>query len=64
MKKVAKKVPAQPKKGGRPPLPAGKRRDQRLNDVRFSASELALLKRRAAESGQRWTTWVRARLGL
>ncbi len=60
MKKLRKK----PRKQGRPPLPEGTARDKRLDDVRFSASELAQMKTYARSVGQTWTEWVRTTLGL
>lgn len=49
---------------GRPPLPEGDVRDQRLVGVRFSRAEIEALRERAAEAGQTWTEWCRSRLGL
>jgi hypothetical protein len=50
--------------GGRPRLPDEKRKDKRLDDVRFSAEELAKIRAVAAKSGESWSAWVRRRLGL
>ena len=49
---------------GRPPVSAELRRDRRLDDVRFSASELAFLRDLAAKSGFRWSDYVRRKLGI
>lgn len=60
MKKTLKKK----RKPGRPVMDENTRRDKRLDDVRFSAGELARLKSVALKAGQRWSDWVRGRLGL
>jgi hypothetical protein len=49
---------------GRPTLPDIDRKDKKLDDVRFSTKELAVLKARAEAAGKSWTDWVRQRLGL
>jgi hypothetical protein len=58
------KTRKKPAKSGRPPLPDGQRRDKRLDDVRFSARELALAKAAAEACGVPWSLWVRRRLGV
>lgn len=64
MEKKQKKPAKAKNLGGRPKLPAEKVKDRRLDDVRFSALELASLKERAAAAGVPWSAWVRGRLGL
>ena len=51
-----------PKKLGRPPVSDEDRRDRRLDDVRFSARELAGFKAQAAKAGLRWSDFVRLKL--
>jgi hypothetical protein len=58
------KTRKKPAKGGRPPLPDGQRRDKRLDDVRFSARELARARAMAATAGLPWSLWVRRQLGV
>lgn len=60
MKKLMEKAETR----GRPPLPEEGRRTRRLDDVRFTAAEIAILKSRAADSGLSYSAWVRKRLGL
>ena len=60
-KKPVRKVKRPP---GRPPKPDHQRKDRWLNDVRFSAEELDMLRARAADSGLTWTEFVRGKLGL
>jgi hypothetical protein len=64
MEKSRKKVADKPKRSGRPPLPPESRKDRRLDDVRFSAAELAALRARAESAGLTWSEWVRSRLGV
>lgn len=60
---VAEKKSRKKQRLGRPPIDPELVRDQRL-DVRFSRPEIARLKSLAEKSGQRWSDWVRVRLGV